>query len=234
MPASEDSSRQSISLSLLKRLEQDDSAAWLEFFQIVYETARGAVDQALSSQDFNGVKVARWLVKAYQADAVDVHVALDLAWTSFRSHFLDRTKAGELKTEADCAALLIRVAYNRWQRERYRDRQIRRQVTLGSGSGDGPSRLENHPDSRPDPEEEIDLADFQAALDQEVLFFTQHLSAVDRQIVHLTFFERKTPREIKERLGVSEAKSQDVPRLWRLHLLQRYPHSLDFVRPDVD
>jgi DNA-directed RNA polymerase specialized sigma24 family protein len=191
-------------------------------------------DHALSARDLSGVKEARRLVRAYQDDPADAHVALDLAWTSFRCHFLDRTRSRELNTVADCAALLIRVAYNRWQRERYRERQVRHQAALGAAYGNFPNLIEQHPDLGPGPEDEVDLADFRAALDQEVIHFTRHLSDVDREIVYLTFFGRKSPREIKEQLGVSQAKSQDVPRLWRLHLLQRYPKTLDFLGPEPD
>jgi hypothetical protein len=228
--------RKTIPAGLLARLEQNDPAAWLEFFHRVYAAARAAIDQALAARGVPAVKEARRLVRAYQNDPADVHVALDLAWTSFRSHFLERTAPNELRTEADCAALLIGVAYNRWQRERYRDRQFRRQTALGAAAtaGDGPSLIEQFPDPAPGPEDEVDLADFQSAIDQEVETFTRHLGDVDRQIVHLTFFERKTPRQIKEQLGVSEARSQDVPRLWRLHLLQRYPKTLDFLSSDPD
>jgi DNA-directed RNA polymerase specialized sigma24 family protein len=234
MLTNEENRLESISLVFLERLEKGDPSAWLEFFHKIYATARGAIDNALAARDLSGVKEARRLVRAYQDDPADVHVALDLAWTSFQSHFLDRTKSRVLKTEADCAALLIRVAYNRWQRERYRERQVRRQMALGAASSDGPSLIEQYSDLGPGPEDEVDLADFQAALDQEVIHFTQHLSDVDRKIVYMTYFERKTPREIKEQLGVSQAKSQDVPRLWRLHLLQRYPKTLDFLGPEPD
>ena len=104
---------------------------------MVHAAARAAIDHALAAREVPAVKEARRLVRAYQNDPADVHVALDLAWTSFRSHFLERASPGELRTEADCAALLIGVAYNRWQRERYRDRQFRRQTALGRGRAGG-------------------------------------------------------------------------------------------------
>jgi DNA-directed RNA polymerase specialized sigma24 family protein len=214
----------------LDRLDSGDSIAWLEFFQRVYETARAVINEALGSRGLSAVGEARRLARVYQEDQADVHVALDLAWTSFRCHFLERTSSRELRTDADCAALLIRVAYNRWQRDRYRDRQSRLQVARGAACRDGSSLIERHADPGPGPEDEIDLADFRQALDREVVHFTQHLSDIDRRIVYLTYFERRTPREIKELLGISQAKSQDVPRLWRLHLLKRFPQTLEFFR----
>jgi DNA-directed RNA polymerase specialized sigma24 family protein len=79
------------------------------------------------------------------------------------------------------------------------------------------------------PEVEVDLADFRKAIEAELDRFTKHLSDVKREIIRLSFFERKTPQEIHELLGVSVAKCKEVPRLWLRHLAQRYPVTLDFL-----
>ena len=82
------------------------------------------------------------------------------------------------------------------------------------------------------PELSVDLADFRAALHDEFRKFTEHLSPVERDIIRLSFFEGKKPQEIKVLLGVTTTKAEEFPRLWNRHLVDRYPHTLDFLQPE--
>ena len=56
--------RRTIPAGLLGRLEQNDPAAWLEFYHGVYAAARAAIDQALAARGVPAVKEARRLVRA--------------------------------------------------------------------------------------------------------------------------------------------------------------------------
>ena len=200
-------------------------------------TALAALDRALTPGDRDTGKEARRLVKeAYRDDLPGAMGALGSAWESFRGHFLKKDRPpDEMRTAADCAAWLIGVAYNRWQRERYQTRRSQGQQALGAfvaQGGSGPSLLERTPAPHEGHEIEVDLADFRKALEDELERFTRHLSVVKRQIIRLSFFEGKTPQEIHELLGVSVSKCKEVPSLWRRHLAQRYPVTLDFLGDD--
>jgi len=221
---------------LLNRLTQDEPEAWAEFFQRVYPSAISAIESALQAPQTGARKEAVRLVEAYPNDPAGAQFAINLAWDSFRKHFLKKEKPfDEIRTASDFAAWLIGVAYNGWQRGRYRDRQFRRQVALGSACrrhGDGLSSLSLRADPHEGPEVAVDLADFSRALHEELTKFTRYLTDVDRRIIYLSFFEGKTPREIKAIVGASVSKCEEAPRLWMRHLAQRYPFTLDFLADD--
>ena len=81
-----------ISAEFLDDLAWGDPAAWADFLGRVYASARRAVDTALTVSDQPVVKEVRRLVRAYHHDQADVHVALDLARTSFQTHVLSKDK----------------------------------------------------------------------------------------------------------------------------------------------
>lgn len=230
--SSDDGAPEWIPAEMMRRLEANDPQAWLEFLQKVHASARAAIQAALTEDASNAPRAAKRLLNAYRRDEEEVHLALDLAWTSFQGRFLKKQwSADQIQTEADCAACLIGVAYNRWQRLRYRDRQIGRQTGLGSYRGaddDGTSLLDQHPDPGPGPEEDVDLNDFLKVMEQVLEEFTRPFNEEDRRVIFLHYYEKKNPSEIHRLLGVKLARCQDLIRLWRVHLTQRFPNTLDF------
>ena len=104
------------------------------------------------------------------------------------------------------------------------------QANRGAGGVGKAGALERHADPADGPEAAIDIADFQLALRDELDEFTKHLSDVDRQIIRLVFFDGKKPKEVKAIVGnVTTTRCEEVPRLWLLHLAQRFPVTLDFL-----
>src|SRR5262249_24774782 len=125
----------SIDPELLKRLADEDPIAWARFLGMIHDSACAALQRALRGDPGEPSAGVRRLLAPYRNDALQIQAALLPARTSLQRHLLSPKGAVDLPQDVDHVAALIRIAYNHWQRQNYRDRQAAGQAAVGGAAG---------------------------------------------------------------------------------------------------
>jgi RNA polymerase sigma factor (sigma-70 family) len=132
--------------------------------------------------------------------------AVASAISEFRKENLEKPGCVEPAREAvDLAVDLVRVAYNRMQRQRRRQQRMRDEVARGTGP-EGERLLEQYPAE--------DFSEFPAQLREVVDYLLGSLPEQERRVIS-SRFEGLTQQATAERLGIHRAAVQRMEARFR-------------------
>jgi DNA-directed RNA polymerase specialized sigma24 family protein len=219
---------------LIEGLAADDELAWGRLWPSLLPAAMQLVSAALGSEAETShlrgqVEALDWSDRADDAPPThNANAALWSACSSFRRHFCK----GEMQDARDLEQLacqLIRIAYNRWQRQRRRAVRLRREVARGGGRPDlRASALDGVQDGAAGPSMEAELSELRESVRNVVKEVFEGLKELYRRIVALylnglesgadkTALQRKIARAV----GCSQATVSRVIKLFHNEVRRR-------------
>jgi RNA polymerase sigma factor (sigma-70 family) len=146
------------------------------------------------------------LRRFHENDGMAALGAVASAISEFRKENLEKPGCVEPAREAvDLAVDLVRVAYNRMQRQRRRQQRMRDEVARGTGP-EGERLLEQYPAE--------DFSEFPAQLREVVDYLLGSLPEQERRVIS-SRFEGLTQQATAERLGIHRAAVQRMEARFR-------------------
>ena len=149
------------------------------------------------------------LIQLHGGDELAAEAALWSAWSSFQKHW-DQGEFENFRALDELAGHLIRLAYNRWQRERRRQRKMDRAVEEGIVQDDsGQARTRDYGDTSPGPDELLQAEELAACLWKSVDLVKGGLSArplrtVQVYLQDLSSGRKRDQEELARELGVHQ------------------------------
>jgi RNA polymerase sigma factor (sigma-70 family) len=217
-----------IDAELVRRIAEGDPQASAAFLAIVHDRACQLVREALTGSADRQPPVVVRLIRAYQHDDLQIQAALLSAQTSFRRQLTDLALVAEVKDDREYVTALITLAYNHWQRRKYRDKQLLRQTALGSsrnGQDDPATVLSRAADTRPGPEHRPMIDDFYEKLVEEIHLMCRELKPGEARVVELRLFQGMTYEQIAREVGKSTASAHRICQQMVAYLQRRFRDS---------
>jgi hypothetical protein len=218
-----------IDAGLLKRLADEDPAAWAQFLGMIHDGACASIQRALRGELGTPSAGVRRLIRAYRNDDLQIQAALLTARTSLQRHLLNPKAGGDLPQDVDHVAALIRIAYNHWQRQNYRDRQAAGQAAAGgaAGSDSGTTLLERAVDPSPGPDRRENSREIVEKIYEVIHEYCKGHDDATRAVIFLKLFTTQTQTRIAQEVGVTNAKVSRVCDVFFAHLRRWYRVSLE-------
>jgi hypothetical protein len=214
---------------LLGRLADEDPIAWAQFLGMIHDSACAAIQRALRGDPEKPSVGVRRLIRAYRNDDLQIQAALLTARTSLQRHLLNPKRTGDLPQDVDHVAALIRIAYNHWQRQNYRDRQSAEQTAAGGAAGmdGGPTLLERAADPSPGPDRRATSREIVEIIYEVIHEYCKGHDDATRAVIFLKLFTTQTQSRIAQEVGVTNAKVSRVCDVLFTHLRRWYRVSLE-------
>jgi DNA-binding transcriptional ArsR family regulator len=179
-------------------LGRDDLEAWRRLLRLLLPLAMQTVRNRFG------------LIQLHAGNEASAEAALYSAWSSFQRHYHE-DDFQNLRDLESLAGHLVRIAYNRWQRDRNARRKVDRAVAESVvRNASGQEALREYADPSPGPDERVVADELAEYLWQAVDLVKEGLSptalrAVQAYLDDLRSSVPRTQSELARSLGMSQA-----------------------------
>jgi hypothetical protein len=188
-----DDSRRPVSPSMIERLQRKDQEAWRWLLSVLVPVALEGIRKGFQLGTNN---------------TLEKEAALRSAWTSFQRQYLEGELSDPQNLEA-FAVHFIRIAYNRWQRAKYREDRMEKAVRNASVRNREGEMVPFDPaDVSPGPEEKVIEEDFRAYIGQVIQQVIEEEEIADKKLEALQAYledPRRSQTEIAKLVKVSQS-----------------------------